>query len=243
MCPVPAFPPLMILQRPSDARGRSGHDSRQTFSFGGYYDAAWMGFGPLRVLNERRIAPGMTLEAQRRANMEILAYVVDGALSHHDGLGGDGVVGAGELQWLSAGHGVQQALANASAREPAHMLEIWIQPSRLNHEPAAARRDAVPGDGRGWVLLASGDGRDGSLAIRQDIGLYQARLERGVEVRHALDPSRLYWLHLVSGQATVNGATALQAGDALGLREESGDLALQGSGDVPALALLFDLPR
>ncbi|MDI9237588.1 pirin family protein [Lysobacter sp. LF1] len=233
----------MILQRPSDARGRSGHDSRQTFSFGGHYDAAWMGFGPLRVLNERHIAPGAALDVQRRANMEILAYVVDGALAHHDGVGGDSVVGAGELQWLSAGHGVQHAQANASADTPAHVLEIWIQPSRLNHEPAAARRGAVPDDVRGWVLLASGDGRDDSLAIRQDIGLSQARLARGEEVHHPLDPSRLYWLHLVRGEATVNGAMTLQAGDALGLRDESGVLALQGGSDKPALALLFDLPR
>lgn len=236
----------MIVQRPSAARGQSAHDgrdSRMAFSFGGYHDAAWMGFGPLRVLNEVHLAPGAAFETQRRANMEILGYVIDGVLAHGDSLGGGGVTRAGGLQWLSAGHGVEHGQANASANGPTHLLQIWIQPSRLNHEPATAGREAVPADARGWVRLASGDGREGSLAIRQDAVLSQARLARGAEVQCELDPTRLYWLHLVSGQATVNGSLALQAGDALGFQDEGGTLTVQGGGSEPAVALLFDLPQ
>ncbi|GAA5082151.1 pirin family protein [Lysobacter panacisoli] len=235
----------MIVQRPAAARGQSSHDGRDgrlTFSFGGYYDAAWMGFGPLRVLNEVRLAPGAAFETQRRANMEILAYVVDGALAHRDSLGDDVVIGTGGLHWLSAGHGVQHGEANASASEPAHVLQMWIQPSRLNHEPARAGRDAIPADARGWMLLASHEGHEGSLAIRQDASISQARLERGAEVRRELDPSRLYWLHLAHGEATVNGSTVLRAGDALGFQDEGGELVVQGGGETPALVLLFDLP-
>src|SRR5688572_11528623 len=156
----------MIVQRPSSARGATvlpGRDSRHAFSFGGYYDPAWMGFGALRVLNEDRLDPGAGFDRARHANMELLTYVVAGELAHEDALGGACVVGSGGLQWLSAGHGVEHAERNASASEPLQLLQIWIQPSRLNHEPAYATREAVPADARGWTLLASGDGRDGSL--------------------------------------------------------------------------------
>ncbi|HEY0505061.1 MAG TPA: pirin family protein [Lysobacter sp.] len=236
----------MIVQRPASARGHSrhdGHDSRHAFSFGGYYDPAWMGFGPLRVLNEDRFAPGAGIGAQRHANMEILTYVVDGALVHRDDAGHETRVPAGALQWLGAGHGMVHGEANASATEPLHRLQMWIQPSRLNHEPARAHRDAVPPDARGWGLLASADGRDGSLAIRQDACLSQLRLDRGETAQVELDRGRLYWLHVVSGQVVANGDTPLAAGDALGLQDEAGTLALQGAGDGRALVLLFDLPQ
>ncbi len=236
----------MIVQRPASARGHShneGLDSRHSFSFGGYYDPAWMGFGPLRVLNEERLAPGATRDPQRRANMELLGYVVDGALVHRDSAGGETVLHAGQLQWLSAGHGVEHGLSNGSGQAPLHWLQIWIQPSRLNHEPARDRRDAVPADARGWALLASPDGRDGSLAIRQDACLSQLRLDRGETAQVELDRGRLYWLHVVAGEVTVNADTALRAGDALGLQDEAGSLALQGAGDGRALVLLFDLPQ
>lgn len=235
----------MIVQRPASARGQSrndGYERRHTFSFGGYYDPAWMGFGPLRVLNEDRLAPGASFERQRHANMEILGYVVEGELAHRDGAGGQAVLRAGQLQWLSAGHGTEHGEANASPSQRLHLLQIWIQPSRLNHEPAYARIDAAAPDARGWRLLASADGRDGSLAIRQDARLYELGLERGETASRELDRSRLFWLHVVSGQVTVNGDTPLQAGDALGLQDEAGVLSLQGSGDSRARVMLFDLP-
>lgn len=236
----------MIVQRPASARGESrndGHDSRHAFSFGGYYDPGWMGQGPLRVLNEVRLAPGASLPAQRRANMELLGYVVEGALRHRDSAGGEATLQAGELQWLSAGHGTEHGEGNASDSAPLHWLQMWIQPSRLNHEPAYARRGAVPADARGWHVLASADGRDGSVAIRQDACLLQVRLDRGEAAARELDRSRLYWLHVVSGQVAVNEGAVLQPGDALGLQDETGTLTLQGAGDGRALVLLFDLPQ
>ncbi|RPE75774.1 pirin family protein [Vulcaniibacterium tengchongense] len=234
----------MIVARPAAERGqaRTGWlDSRHTFSFGHYYDPAWMGFGPLRVINEDRVAPGGGFAPHRHANMEILSYVLAGGLAHRDSTGGGGTIRPGELQWMSAGHGVEHSEYNASDAEPVHFLQIWIQPSRLNHEPAYAQRQAVPEDARGWTLLASPDGRDGSLAIRQDARVLDLRLDRGERAEYALDPARLYWLHVARGTVDAGGRT-LQAGDALGFGDEGGPLRLRGLGDGRADVLLFDLP-
>ena len=236
----------MILQRPDHSRGRSDverRDSRHAFSFGGYYDPHWMGLGPLRVLNEDRLEPGAGFDMARHANMELLTFVVSGELAHEDAIGGAGAVFGGELQWLSTGHGVQHAERNASSTEPLHLLQMWIQPSRLNHEPAYAKRAAAAADARGWTLLASGDGAGDSLVIRQDARILQVRLDRGETADVELDLSRLYWLQVVSGRLTVNDDIDLEAGDALGLRDEAGTLRLQGAADERALILLFDLPQ
>lgn len=245
----------MIVDRPSDARGRvqaGWLDSRHTFSFGHYYDPAWMGFGALRVINEDRVDAGAGFAPHRHANMEILSYVVDGVLAHRDSTGGGGVIGPGELQWMSAGHGVEHSEYNGSKTERVHFLQIWIQPSRLNHRPAYAQRAAVgdAADGR-WLLLASPDGADGSLAIRQDARLSVARLAAGERVEHALDPARRYWLHVVGGAVDVGGTLplgrVLHGGDARGWVDESGTLVLEGAGPdagAPrAEVLLFELPR
>src|SRR3970040_1865154 len=123
----------MIIERRSASRGhvQAGWlDSRHTFSFGSYYDAGWMGFGALRVINEDRVDPGAGFAPHRHANMEILSYVLDGALAHRDSSGGGGVIGRGELQWMSAGHGVEHSELNASQTDPVHFLQIWLQPDR-----------------------------------------------------------------------------------------------------------------
>lgn len=236
----------MIVERPSDARGRvraGWLDSRHTFSFGRYYDPAWMGFGPLRVINEDRVDPGAGFAPHRHANMEILSYVVGGALSHRDSSGADGVIGPGELQWMSAGHGVEHSEYNASQREPVHFLQIWIQPARLNHAPAYAQRPADPPGLHGrWALLVSPDGADGSLAIRQDARLLDARLDAGDAVEHVLDPARRYWLHVVQGGIAIDGRP-LQAGDARGYVDEAGALRIAAAGHGRAEVLLFELPR
>ena len=236
----------MIIERPSDARGRvraGWLDSRHTFSFGHYYDPEWMGFGPLRVINEDRVDPGAGFAPHRHANMEILSYVVSGALSHRDSSGGGGVIGPGEVQWMSAGHGVEHSEYNGSDSAPVHFLQIWIQPARLNHEPAYAQRAASPDDGRGgFTLLASPDGADGSLPIRQDARLHIARPAPGETLEHALDPARRYWLQVVRGAVALE-QRMLEAGDALGLLDESGALRLTAAGDAPAEVLWFDLPR
>ena len=236
----------MIIERLSNARGRvqaGWLDSRNTFSFGQYHDPAWMGFGALRVINEDRVAPGAGFEPHRHANMEILSYVLAGALSHQDSSGGGGVIRPGELQWMSAGHGVEHSEFNASHTERVHFLQIWLQPDRLNAEPAYAHRGASSPvtDGR-WTLLASPDGTDGSLAIRQQARLLGVRLGAGSSVDQVLDPAKRYWLQVARG-SVVAGERVLAAGDALGFVDEAGTLRLTGAGDAVADVLLFELPR
>jgi redox-sensitive bicupin YhaK (pirin superfamily) len=218
-------------------------DSRHTFSFGQHYDPQWMGFGPLRVINEDRVAPGAGFPPHRHANMEILSYVLSGALAHKDDSGGGGVLRPGELQWMSAGHGIEHSEFNDSQSEPVHFLQIWIQPDRVNPPPAYAQQAFDPAQRRGrWATLASPDGADGSLAIRQQAWLRGTRLEAGDAVAWTLDPARRYWLHVAQG-GVVAGERTLQAGDALGFVDEGGELRLAHAGDGVADVLLFDLPR
>ncbi len=240
----------MILERPSASRGEvdlGWLHSRHTFSFGHYYDPAWMGFGPLRVINDDTVAPGGGFAPHGHANMEIVSVVLEGALAHKDdtsnnGRGTDGVIRAGEVQWMSAGHGIQHSEYNGSDREPVHFLQIWIQPDRLNAAPAYAQRAFDPQDRRArWGLLASPDGADGSLAIRQQAWLRGCVLGAGEAVELALDPARKYWLHLATAGIEASGR-ALAAGDALGFADESGTLRLIGVAADPADVLLFDLP-
>jgi len=233
----------MVIERPSGARGRGGADwldSRHTFSFARYYDPAWMGFGALRVINEDRVAPGAGFAPHRHANMEILSYVIEGALAHRDDNGGGGVIRAGELQWMSAGHGIEHSEYNGSDREPVRFLQAWIQPDRLNAKPAYAQRAVADGqaDGR-WAPLVSPDGADGSIAIRQDARLLMARLDGGMPVERALDPRRRYWLQVIRGAVDAAGRE-LRAGDAIGLVGEGGSLAVAAS--EASEVLLFDLP-
>jgi len=235
----------MIIERRSAARGRvqaGWLDSHHTFSFGQYYDPEWMGFGALRVINEDRVAAGAGFPPHRHANMEILSYVLAGALSHQDSSGGGGVIKPGELQWMSAGHGVQHSEFNASDIEPVHFLQIWLQPDRLNAVPAYAQREATPSPIPGrWTLLASPDGSDGSLAIRQQARVYGVQLAPGESVQDTLDPARRYWLHVALG-SVVAAERTLAAGDALGFVDEAGTLHLTGHGDGVADVLLFELP-
>ena len=234
----------MIVERPSTERGsvRTGWlDSRHTFSFGHYHDPAWMGFGALRVINEDRVAPGGGFAPHGHANMEILSYVLSGALAHRDSSGGGGVLRPGELQWMSAGHGIEHSEYNASDTEPVHFLQIWIQPDRVNAAPGYEQRafDPAAREGR-WALLASPDGADGSLAIRQQAWLRGVRLAEGAEVAFTADPARRYWLHVAQGEAVLDGRV-LGPGDALGFSAESGDFTLRGRGAGSADILLFDL--
>ena len=235
----------MIIERPGDARGHARHggwlDSRHTFSFGNYYDPQWMGFGPLRVINEDRVAGGGGFPPHGHANMEILSIVLDGALAHEDSSGGGGTIGRGEVQWMSAGHGVQHSEFNASGTEPVPFLQVWIQPDRANAKPAYAQRSPQPGDAaRDWVLLASPDGAEGSIAIRQDARLYRAALAPGASVHRPLDSDRRYWLQVARG--TVLAADrVLRAGDALAFVDEGEPLRVEANGE--AEILLFDLPH
>lgn len=236
----------MKLHRPAESRGhvRTGWlDSRHTFSFGHFHDPDWMGFGPLRVINEDRVAPGAGFPSHGHANMEILSYVLEGALAHKDSHGGEGTLRPGELQWMGAGHGIEHSEFNASPDAPVHFLQIWIQPDRVNLPPGHAQRSFDGGDRRGrWALLASPDGADGSLAIRQQATLHGAWLGAAERVDVALAPDRRYWLQVARGDVRVDGEI-LSAGDALGWVDEASTLSLQGAGADIADILLFTLPR
>ncbi len=238
----------MIIERPSVARGHARTDwldSRHTFSFGHYHDPQWMGFGALRVINEDRVAPGGGFAPHHHANMEILSYVLSGALAHRDSASGreGGVINAGELQWMSAGHGIDHSEFNASKTEPVHFLQIWLQPDRVNATPAYAQQAFDPAARRGrWALLASPDGLQGSLMIRQQARLLGVSLSAGEVVDFTADPARRYWLHVAQGAVAFDGRT-LSAGDALGFLDESTPRQLSGSdAAVRADVLLFDLP-
>ncbi len=235
----------MIIARPANERGHAVHpglDSWHTFSFGQYHDPKWMGFGPLRVINEDRLAPGAGFPPHRHANMEIISVVLSGALAHRDSTGGEGVLRPGEVQWMSAGHGVEHSENNGDPNGTTHFLQIWIQPDRVNAEPGYAQRAFdLPGHAGEWVTLASPDGADGSIAIRQEAWLLGSALPKGKRVDAALDASRLYWLHVATGEITVNG-DVLSAGDALGFIEEVQTLTLEGVADTSEV-LLFNLPR
>ena len=235
----------MQVFRPAAERGhvQAGWlDSRHSFSFGSYHDPKWMGWGPLRVINEDRVQPGAGFPPHGHANMEIISYVVSGGLAHRDSGGGEGVLRPGELQWMSAGHGIEHSEYNHSDAEPVHFLQIWIQPDRLNAAPDYGQKAFDPAARRAkWGALASPDGSDGSLAIRQDAWLRGVQLGANESVGWTLDPARRYWLQLVQGGAGVGGRT-LTAGDAIGFADEAGELRITGTGDTLTDILLFDLP-
>ena len=234
----------MIIERPSAARGTVDLGwlrSKHSFSFGHYHDPAWMGFGPLRVINDDTVAPGGGFAPHRHANMEIVSVVLDGALAHKDSTGTDGVIRAGEVQWMSAGHGIEHSEYNGSKTQPVHFLQIWLQPDRLNAQPAYAQTFFDPEARRArWATLVSPDGADGSIAIRQQATLRATRLHAGDAVVAVLDPARKQWLHVAAGEVAL-GDRVLVAGDALGFVDESGELALRGIADISDV-LLFDLP-
>lgn len=235
----------MIIARPATERGHAVHtglDSWHTFSFGNYHDPKWMGFGPLRVINEDRLAAGAGFPPHRHANMEIISVVLSGALAHRDSTGGEGVLRPGEVQWMSAGHGVEHSEYNGDPDGTTHFLQIWIQPDRVNAEPAYKQQAFdLPAHAGQWVTLVSPDGADGSIAIRQQAWLRGCVLPQDQRVDVALDASRLYWLHVATGEITVNGHP-LSAGDALAFVEEDQTLTLAGVAES-AEVLLFDLPR
>ena len=237
----------MIIDRPGHARGHANHgwlDSHHTFSFANYHDPRWMGFGPLRVINEDRVAAGGGFAPHRHANMEIISVVLEGALAHKDSTGSEGVLRPGEVQWMSAGHGVEHSEYNGDPDQTTHFLQIWIQPDRVNAAPAyeqrAFDRDARRGK---WDTFASFEGREGGLPIRQDAALRSVVLAPGQAIDAELEAGRGYWLHLATGEVKVAGERVLKAGDALGFLDEAGSLRIEGAGDGEAEVLLFDLPR
>jgi redox-sensitive bicupin YhaK (pirin superfamily) len=231
----------MLTIREAGARGRTDWgwlDSRHSFSFGEYFDPKQMGFRALRVLNDDRVAPGGGFASHGHRDMEILSYVLQGGLEHQDSTGGGGVIRPGEIQFMRAGTGVTHSEKNASASEPVHFLQIWVVPETRGLAPRYDQRPVdVAAARRGFALLASRDGRDGSIALAQDVDLWLARVEAGEQRRLALRPGRHAWLHVASGALRV-GAARLGEGDAAALSEES-EVAF--AGEASAELLLFDL--
>jgi redox-sensitive bicupin YhaK (pirin superfamily) len=229
----------MRLRRAQD-RGHADHGwlrSAHTFSFADYHDVDAMGFRSLRVINEDRVAPGMGFPTHGHRDMEILSYVLDGALEHKDSLGTAGVIRPGDIQRMSAGTGVRHSEHNASRTDPVHFLQIWILPDRPGHAPGYAQVHVPAADKDGRLrLIAAPDAGPGAVTLHQDARLYAGLFGPGQQATHTLAPGRAAWVHLARGTLTVNGAV-LHAGDAAAIA--AGPITLSdGSG---AEVLLFDL--
>ncbi len=236
----------MQFQRPGDQRGRTradGRDSQHAFSFGDAVDPAWTGFGALRVCNEDRLAPAAIMPPQRRANMELLTVVLDGALRHDDVIAGAMTLPAGAVHLLGAGHGLEHAMSNASANASAQMLQLWLQPARVNLPPLSVAMSFPASQVEThWAVLASPDGVDGGLPLRLQAWLRRSRAARGAVVTFARYPAQDYWLQVLGGEVEIDGQP-YRAGDALGWRDEAGTCRIVASGDGDADLLLLTLPR
>jgi redox-sensitive bicupin YhaK (pirin superfamily) len=231
----------MITLRKSADRGLADHGwlkSRHSFSFADYYDPTHMGFGNLRVINEDRIAPGTGFGTHGHRDMEILSYVLEGALAHRDSMGTGATVVPGELQRMSAGRGVMHSEFNAARDASTHFLQIWILPSQQGIEPGYEQKAFSDADKRGRLrLVASPDGRDGSLTVHADASLYAGLFDGNEQATLALAPGRLGYVHVARGALQVNGQ-ALVAGDAMLLR---GEPQVELTSGADADVLVFDL--
>lgn len=230
--------PMITIRRAAE-RGHADHgwlDTYHTFSFADYYDPDFMGFRALRVINEDRVAAGRGFGTHGHRDMEIISYVLDGALAHRDSMGTDGIIRPGDVQRMSAGTGVMHSEMNGSKEERTHFLQIWILPERNGIEPSYEQKNFADEDRRGQLrLVASRDARDGSVKIHQDVQLYTTLLD-GQSVSHDFQSGRYGWVQVARGEAEVNGQT-LQAGDGAAI---SGEDRVTITGKA-AEVLLFDL--
>lgn len=232
----------MIKVRSAGERGKTRTawlDSNHTFSFNRYYDPRYTGFRDLLVINEDSVAPAQGFGTHSHDNMEILSYVVEGALEHRDSSGGSGVIRPNELQRMSAGTGVSHSEFNSSQTEPVHFLQIWIQPDEEGLKPGYEQRAFPEDERRGRLrLIASREGSDGSVTIHQDAKVYDALLAAGDEVSYQLKDDRHAWVQVVKGAVNVN-STPLGTGDGAAISEET-SLNIKASA-ADAEILLFDL--
>jgi redox-sensitive bicupin YhaK (pirin superfamily) len=228
--------------RPAAERGVANFgwlDSRHSFSFGHYHDPDHMGFGALRVINDDRVQPGQGFGTHPHRDMEIVSIVIEGALEHRDSLGTGSTIRPGEVQRMTAGTGVLHSEFNPSQRDEVRFLQIWIEPEQTGLAPSYEQRAFPFSDlENAWALLASRDGRDGSLSIHQDVSLYRAQLTEGGTVDHTIEPGRRVWIQIIEGAAAVNDQL-LGEGDGAAI-EEAGALKVTGAGDWTDV-LLFDL--
>lgn len=228
--------------RRSHERGFADHGwlkSYHTFSFADYYDPEHVGFGPLRVINEDRVAPGAGFGTHGHRDMEIISYVLEGELAHRDSLGSGSVIRPGDVQRMSAGRGVRHSEFNNSDKDEVHFLQIWIQPNELSIAPEYEEKRFTPEDKRGRLrLIAAPDGAEGSVRIHQDARVYAGLFDGDERDELALEPNRRAFVHVARGRVTVNGE-ALNTGDALKITGES-KVAIEGG--QAAEVLVFDLP-
>jgi redox-sensitive bicupin YhaK (pirin superfamily) len=227
--------------RRADERGRANFgwlDSRHTFSFGDYYDPRHMGFGPLRVINDDRVAPGGGFPTHPHSDMEIVSYVLEGALEHRDSLGSGSVIRPGDVQRMSAGRGIRHSEFNASSSAPVHFLQIWIVPEKTGLDPSYEQKTFPIQEKQARLrLVGSRTGRDGSVTIHRDVDLYATVLGPADRVNHHLRQQRWLWAHVAQGSVTING-TQMSAGDAAGITSPG---AFEIVGAVgPSEVLLFD---
>jgi len=233
----------MLTLRRAEERGRANFgwlDSRHSFSFGQYYDPRHMGFGPLRVINDDRVAGGGGFPTHPHSDMEIISYVLDGGLEHRDSLGTGSVIRPGDVQRMSAGTGIRHSEFNASETDPVHFLQIWIIPERKGIAPSYEQKTFADDEKRGKLrLVGSRTGRDGSVTIHADVDLYAGLLAGGDTVEHRFADGRIGWLHVARGRVTVDGQT-LAAGDGLAI-DRTASITLQGIDGETADVLLFDM--
>jgi quercetin 2,3-dioxygenase len=230
----------MKMIRRANERGHAEHgwlDSYHTFSFANYYDPKWMGFRALRVINDDLVMPAMGFGTHPHRDMEIITYVLSGALEHKDSMGNGRVIRPGEVQYMAAGSGVQHSEFNPSKTEAAHFLQIWIEPEKKGLKPRYAEKSLNDAPKGRFNLAVSRAGGEGGVTINQDTDLYLARLEPGDETSHLLKPGRHAWVHIAEGEVTVNNEV-LKAGDAMALSDET---QVRAVANKPSQVLLFDL--
>lgn len=231
---------MIKLRRGSD-RGHtklSWLDSRHTFSFGDYHDPQHMGFSDLRVINEDRVVPSAGFPTHSHRDMDIITYVLEGALAHKDSTGTSSVIRVGDVQRMSAGTGISHSEYNASQSEPVHFLQIWIIPNKTGLLPGYEQRAFSLDEQRGkWTLIAAKDGRDGSVTVHQDVDVWAARFSPGEQSSFPLKPSRNIWTQVARGAVMLNGMS-LSAGDGAAVSEEN---TLELKALDGAEILVFDL--
>jgi redox-sensitive bicupin YhaK (pirin superfamily) len=232
---------IMIVVRKAQDRGHANHgwlDSHHTFSFADYYDPREMGYGALRVINEDRVAPGKGFGTHPHRDMEIISYVLEGALAHKDSMGTGSVIRPGDVQRMSAGTGVLHSEFNPSPQDQVHFLQIWIEPNEHGIAPSYEQKSFSDDQKQGRLrLIASPDAAEGSVKIHQDARVYAAVLNDGDAVSYALPQDRKAYVHVARGAVQLNGG-ALSAGDGA---KVSGEQELRLSGGEGAEVLLFDL--
>ncbi|MEM6253046.1 MAG: pirin family protein [Cyanobacteria bacterium P01_D01_bin.156] len=232
----------MISIRSASERGHANFgwlDSHHTFSFGNYYDPSYMGFGNLRVINEDRVAPGQGFSTHSHRDMEIISYVIDGALEHKDSIGNGSIIKPGDVQRMSAGTGISHSEYNASKDQPVHFLQIWVLPEKQGIEPGYEQIYFSPEEKQGKLrLVGSQDGRDGSITIHQDVNLYSARLAANEELSYAVPDGRAIWIQVVRGNVQID-QHQLVAGDGVAVAAVP-NLDITGQTE-DAEILLFDM--